>query len=173
VYVAIQRAWLNGTGDTDGVNTKLGRYDVASGAWGFVHYPLEPVVGGEWIGLSELTLLPDGKFAVVERDKGWGPSTGPNAELKALYAVDLASAPFRPFDHAGGLVTIAKMLLRDVVPDLAANSVWTPEKLEGFAIGADGRAYVVTDNDGVQGSGATDIYPGETVFLDLGPWTDL
>ncbi len=41
VYAAIQRAWP-AAGDTDKVNTKIGRYDVASGTWGFVHYPLQP-----------------------------------------------------------------------------------------------------------------------------------
>jgi Esterase-like activity of phytase len=118
---------------------------------------------GDWIGLSEITLLPDGDFAVIERDKGWGPTTGFNAELKALYRVDLGGAEFRAFDDPNGLVTLEKSLLRDLLPDLEANSIWTPEKVEGFALGADGRAYVVTDNDGL--SSAT----GETLFLELGP----
>lgn len=162
VYVAIQRAWPD-EGDIDEVNTKIGRYDAATGTWGFVHYPLQPEGDGDWIGLSELTTLPSGAFAVIERDKGWGPSTGFNAELKAIYGIDLAGAEFRAFDDPAGLVTIEKVLLRDVLPDLAANSIWTTEKLEGLAISADNRVYVVTDNDGV------DDAPGETVFLDLGP----
>ncbi|MEQ9003759.1 MAG: esterase-like activity of phytase family protein [Pseudomonadales bacterium] len=167
VYVVIQRAWLNGTGDTDQVNTKIGRYDVATGAWTFVHYPLEPQGGGDWIGLSELTLLPDGSFAVIERDKGWGPSTGFNAELKAIFQVDLAAADFRALDlaaPAAGLVTIDKTLLRDVLPVLARRSIWTAEKLEGFAVATDGRAYAVTDNDGI------DDATGETVFLRFRTW---
>jgi hypothetical protein len=161
VYVAIQRAWPN-EGDTDGVNTKIGRYDVATGTWGFVHYPLQPVGQGDWIGLSELTALPDGTFAVIERDKGWGPSTGFNAELKALFRVDLAGAEFRAFDDASGLVTIGKSLVANLLPQIAARSIWTAEKLEGFAVAADGRTYAVTDNDGV------DDATGETVFLRLG-----
>ncbi len=48
---------------TDKVETKIGRYDAATGTWGFVHYPLEPEPDGGWIGLSELTRLPDGTFA--------------------------------------------------------------------------------------------------------------
>jgi hypothetical protein len=161
VYVAIQRAWPN-EGDTDAVNTKIGRYDVATQQWTFVHYPLEPLGGGDWIGLSELTLLPDGSFAVIERDKGWGPTTGFNAELKSLYRVELKDKHFRPYDDPNGLVTMAKKPLRKLVKSIAQNSVWTAEKLEGFAMAADGRAYVVTDNDGV------DEATGETVFLDLG-----
>jgi hypothetical protein len=163
VYVAIQRAWPD-EGDTDGVNTKIGRYDVATGTWAFVHYPLQAEGNGGWIGLSELTLLPDGTFAVIERDKGWGPTTGPNAELKAVYGVDLETAEFRSHDDPSGLVTITKSLLRDALPDLEANSIWTAEKLEGLAVTADGQVYVVTDNDGL------DDAPGETVFLGLGSW---
>lgn len=163
VYVAIQRAWPD-EGDTDEVNTKIGRYEVATGAWGFVHYPLEPEAGGDWIGLSELTPLPDGTFAVIERDKGWGPTTGFNAELKAVFGVDLGSADFRAHDDPAGLVTISKTLLIDLLPALEDASIWTAEKLEGLAIAADGTMYAVTDNDGV------DDAPGETLFLDLGNW---
>lgn len=159
VYVAIQRAWPD-EGDTDKVNTKIGRFDVAAGEWGFVHYPLEAEGNGGWIGLSDLTPLPNGNFAIIERDKGWGPSTGLNAELKALFEVDLASADFRPYGDE--LVTIDKHLFLDVLPALEANSIWTAEKLEGFAVTGDNRMFVVTDNDGV------DDAPGETVFLNLG-----
>ena len=161
--MAIQRAWPNAPGgDTDQVNTKIGRYDVATGTWGFVHYPLEPEGGGDWIGLSELTALPNGNFAVIERDKGWGPTTGPSAELKAVFEIDLANAAFRPFDDVAGLVTIAKSQLLDLLPTMTANSVWTAEKLEGLAVAADGQGYAVTDNDGV------DDATGETLFLRLG-----
>lgn len=165
IYVAIQRAWPNAIGgDEDKVNTKIGRYDVTTGEWAFIHYPLEAQGNGGWIGLSDLTLLPNGKFAVIERDKGWGPSTGLNAELKAIYGIDLASADFRSLEDTNGLVTIEKRLLRDVLPDLEKASIWTSEKLEGLAVSADGNVYTVTDNDGV------DDVPGETVFLDLGQW---
>ena len=161
IYVAIQRAWPN-EGDTDKVNTKIGRYDVTSGVWSFVHYPLEAEGNGGWIGLSELTLLPNGNFAVVERDKGWGTSTAPVAELKSIYGIDLASADFRPYGEE--LVTIEKTLLRNVLPDLEKASIWTAEKLEGMAVTSNGKLYIVTDNDGV------DDATGETVFLNLGNW---
>ncbi|MCP5298500.1 MAG: esterase-like activity of phytase family protein [Chromatiaceae bacterium] len=166
VYVVIQRAWPN-EGDTDKVNTKIGRYDVAAGTWSFVHYPLEAEGDGDWIGLSGITAMPNGRFWVIERDKGWGPSTPPNAELKAIFEVDLASAEFRPYvqplpGEEADLVTLDKTLIRNLVSDIAANSIWTAEKLEGFAVSADERLYAVTDNDGVDDS------PGETVFLDLG-----
>ncbi|MEL6983874.1 MAG: esterase-like activity of phytase family protein, partial [Actinomycetota bacterium] len=163
VYVAIQRAWPD-EGDTDEVNTKIGRYDTTTGTWGFVHYPLEAEGQGDWIGLSELTVLPDGSFAVIERDKGWGPTTGFIAELKAVYGVDLAAAEFRAFDDPAGLVTIDKTLLADLLDELEAASVFTNEKLEGLAVTADGQVYAATDNDGV------DDVPGDTVLLRLGDW---
>ena len=50
---------------------------------------------------------------------------------------------------------VGKTLLIDVLPELEKNSIWTAEKLEGFAVAADGEIYVVTDNDGV------DDAPGE------------
>jgi hypothetical protein len=122
VYTAIQRAWPDGV-DVDGENTKIGRYDEANDEWTFVHYPLQPEGDGGWIGLSELTLLPDGTFAVIERDKGWGSSTSSSAELKAIYGVDLENADFRAYDDPNGLVTISKTLLHDVLPDMAAVSI--------------------------------------------------
>jgi hypothetical protein len=163
VYVAIQRAWP-ASGDVDEAATKIGRLDTATGEWTFVLYPLEPEGGGDWIGLSELTLLPDGTFAVIERDKGWGPTTGFVAELKAVFGVDLAAADFRALDDPAGLATLDKGLLRDLVPDLEANSIFTPEKVEGLTVARDGQVYVVTDNDGVDDS------TGETIFLRLGDW---
>lgn len=164
VYVVIQRAWPD-EGDMDKVHTKIGRLDVTTGEWTFVYYPLQAEGEGGWIGLSELTALPDGRFAVIERDKGWGPSTGLNAELKAIYGIDLSTADFRSLDDPAGLVTIDKALLRDALPDLEANSIWTAEKLEGMAVSADGQLYLATDNDGV------DDATGETLFLKLGDWT--
>lgn len=162
VYVAIQRAWPD-AGDTDEVNTKIGRYDVAKAEWTFVHYPLEPEGEGDWIGLSDLTPMPDGTFAVIERDKGWGPSTGFNAELKAVYWIDLYRADFRPYiEGEDNLVTIEKCLLIDVLPKMERRSIWTAEKLEGFAINKYGKTFFVTDNDGV------DDAPGETLFFSMG-----
>jgi hypothetical protein len=115
--------------------------------------------------------MPDGSFWVIERDKGWGDSTPPNAELKALFRVDLATADFRPYVQpatgtAADLVTVEKTLVRNLVDEITANSIWTAEKLEGFAVNAEGRLFAVTDNDGV------DDAPGETVFLRLGKLED-
>jgi hypothetical protein len=158
IYVAIQRAWPE-EGDRDGLETKIGRYDVAGNSWGFAHYPLEPEGAGGWIGLSGITAHA-GQLYVIERDKGWGNSSPPNAELKAIFRIDPTSVAFKPLGQP--LDTLAKTLVANLTAAIAAQSIWTAEKLEGFAIAADGQTYAVTDNDGI------DDAPGETVFLRLG-----
>lgn len=157
VYAPIQRPWED---DADGT-VRIARYEVATGEWAFVSYALDDVESpnGGWVGLSELTLLPDGTFAVLERDN----QLGGDARIKRLYGVDLESAEFRPADETP--IVVDKTLLRDTLPDLEAASIWTPDKLEGVAVSGEGHVYIVTDNDGLDGN------LGETVFLDLGPWT--
>ncbi len=141
---------------------KIGRYEVATGQWTFVSYPLDPVPAGiaPWVGLSELTLLPNGKFAVIERDN----QLGAEASIKRVYGVDLKSANFQPFVVGTALPVVTKTLLTDVLDELRANSVYTPDKLEGLAVGGRGDVYIVTDNDGLDDS------VGQTVFLNLGPF---
>ena len=109
------------------------------------------------VGLSEITALPDGSFAIIERDNQLGPA----AQVKRIYRVELADADFRPF--GSDLVTVDKTLLRDLLKTLEANSIWTPDKPEGLAVSPkDGFAHVITDNDGL------DDALGQTLFLELG-----
>lgn len=153
VWVAIQREWAD---DPAGL-VKIGRYDVAAGEWTFAHYPLDAVesAAGGWVGLSELTLLDDGRFAVIERDNQLGSS----AAIKRIYVIDPASVEFAPFGTE--LPVLAKELLLDALPALDAASITIPDKLEGLALTADGTMWAVTDNDGV------DENYGETVFISL------
>ena len=158
VYAVIQREWAS---DAAGF-VKIGRYEVATGQWTFVSYGLDAVPAGiaPWVGLSELTLLPNGKFAVIERDN----QLGAEASLKKIYGVDLKSADFQPFVSGTPLPVVAKTQLTDVLDELRSNSVYMPDKLEGLAVGARGDVYLVTDNDGLDES------VGQTVFLELGPY---
>jgi hypothetical protein len=153
VYVAVQREWAD---DAAGF-TKIGRYDVASGKWTFASYPLDEVESpnGGWVGLSELTLLRDGRLAVVERDN----QLGLEARIKRVYAIDPGDVTFAA--HGSTLPVLAKTLLRDILPALDAASISVPDKVEGLGITRNGRAYVVTDNDGV------DENYGETVFIPV------
>ena len=154
VYAVIQREWAD---DAPGF-VKLARYEVAAKRWTFARYPLDPVESpaGGWVGLSEITLLADGRTAaIVERDD----RIASEARVKRLYKVDLRSVDWRP--HGQSLDTVRKRLLRDVIDDLDGRSITVPDKLEGTGLTADGRLFLATDNDGVE-----DNY-GETLFFRL------
>ena len=159
IYTVIQRPWADDAAGT----TKIGRLDIATGEWTFVNYALDAVASpaGGWVGLSEITLLPDGSVAIIERDN----QLGEDARIKRVYGVELADVDFR--SHGESLVTVPKVLLRDVLGDLADAGVLTPDKLEGLAVDADGDVFVVTDNDGL------DDALGQTLFLGLGPAAQL
>ena len=149
VYVVMQDA---GSDDVvDGLRyAKVGRYDVASGAWGFARYPLPVAPGGAEVGLSEIAAVGGGTFAVVERDD----QSGSAARLKQVWTVDLDGVSFAP---AGGeLPVLAKTPARNLLgPDgrsgevgLPESGPWRQEKLEGLAKAEDGTWYAVNDNDG-------------------------
>lgn len=134
-------------------STRVWTYAPATGAWSHVPYELEPVPArAAWVGLSEIVTLPDGSFGFIERDN----LTGDFSQLKWLTRVDL-SAP----------VTRAAKSRFDLLPPLRNGNGWIGDKPEGFTVARDGRAYVVTDNDGVDESS------GETNLLRLGDWRSL
>ncbi|MFT4233471.1 MAG: esterase-like activity of phytase family protein [Microbacterium sp.] len=148
VYVALQRP-LDGED-----RARIGRYDVASGEWSWLTYPLETTdVDGDWLGLSEITAVDADTLAVIERDK----LNGPDAAVKRIYTMEVPSSPTED-----SVTPVDKTLALDVLPALEAFNGWTQEKLEGFTIAADGQLYGVTDNDGLEDA------TGETQFLRLG-----
>lgn len=132
------------------------------GEWKFFYYPLDAVESpaGGWVGLSEITALGDGRFAVVERDN----QSGPDTRIKRVYEIDLSGVT--PAAEGGTFPLLSKTLAIDVLPAMQAGKGWVHDKLEGLARTADGTVYVVTDNDGVDDS------TGETQFLDLGKALD-
>jgi sugar lactone lactonase YvrE len=156
VWVAFQREWAD---DPVG-RVKLGRYDVEAGVWTFAHYPLDPATSpnGGWVGLSELTLLPGGKLAIVERDN----QIALDARIKRVYEVDPATKTW--VAHADPqttpLPTLTKTLRRDLLAELDDASISVPDKLEGLGLTKDGSVYAATDNDGL------DLNYGETLFFE-------
>jgi Esterase-like activity of phytase len=155
VYVAIQGRWSQ-SGDPANA-TKIGRYDVGTDTWTFALYPLETVPGAT-VGLSEITILPDGHTAaIVERDN----QIGLNAQLKRIYGIDLDEVEWKSFDSPP-LDVFDKTLLNDVLAELDERSISVPDKLEGVGITSDERVFLATDNDGV------DANYGETLFFSLG-----
>jgi len=155
VWLAVQRPWQ---GDAPG-HVKLLRYEVATGAWTQLHYPLGASPAG-WMGLSEITALSPDRFVVIERNNQWGAPA-----VKRLYEVSIAGLTPAAIG-AATVPVVTKRLLRDLVPDLAATGGTILEKVEGFTVDAAGQAFVVTDNDGVQS------VSGETQFLRLGRITN-
>ncbi|WP_297108869.1 esterase-like activity of phytase family protein [uncultured Devosia sp.] len=151
LWIAIQREWKN---DAKGT-VKLVSYNIASGEWGAVNYPLEAPAEGAWVGLSEITAHGDLVY-VVERDN----QIGEKAQLKALYSVPVSELV--PGELGGELPTVTKTLVRDFIPDLTSTGGYVLDKVEGFAIDASGEGFVVTDNDGVDDSS------GETMFWSIG-----
>ena len=198
VYAAIQRPlWkdpeVKPLEALEGDNTvRIGRYSTTDKKWEWFSYELDSTdKDGDWIGLSELTVVDKNTLAVIERDK----QNGPNAAIKRIMKVTLpdgaeaggavetdsadeapiagsGTAPGADGSGSGGAAGAAeegakpqkvkKAVAVDVLPKLQALNGWTQEKLEGFTIAADGEAYAVTDND------ALDDATGETVFLRLG-----
>ncbi|PYC65791.1 alkaline phosphatase [Micromonospora arborensis] len=149
VWVAVQRELST---DPAGI-VRLGRYDVTAGTWSWFGYQLgATTVPGDWMGLSEITVVGD-RLAVIERDK----LNGPAATVKRIYTVPLPGAA-----ATGPLTVLPKTLAVDVLPALRNTNGWTQEKLEGLTVAGNGEVYAVTDNDAVQDA------TGETVLLRLG-----
>ncbi|MBB3952115.1 esterase-like activity of phytase family protein [Aureimonas jatrophae] len=148
LWVAVQRPWKDDPKNT----TKLLSYDPAAKTWGAVRYPLETASGeGGWVGLSEIAIHGDHAY-LIERDNRVGEA----ARLKSVTRVALAD--LKPAPLGGELPTVRKEVVRDLRPDLANSGGYIVDKVEGLAIDAQGRGYVVTDNDG------TDDSSGETHF---------
>ncbi len=170
VFVAQQRGWDYTTADCEakdddpaGVNmgeptdTRIWIYEPTTGTWSSVAWALEPVpANASWVGLSEITRLPNGEFLLIERDN----RTGDFAQLKTVVKVDLLG-------DADGRIDRADKEVLDILPVLREGNGWITDKPEGLAVGADGSVFLVTDNDGV------DDWSGETTFVNLGKYSRL
>jgi hypothetical protein len=154
VYVAFQREWL---GDSSN-HVRIGRYDTNTGEWAFYYYPIDTPTSpnGGWVGLSEITALGDGNFAVIERDN----QAGTDARIKKIYEFSVKGIEPKP--QGEDFPVLAKSEVRDLIPDLKADNGPVLEKVEGFMVAADGKAFIVTDNDGGEDSS------GETQLIHLG-----
>ena len=150
LWMAVQREW----GTDEKGTVKLVSYNPKSKEWGAVHYPLDKTKDG-WVGLSEITAHGDYVY-IVERDN----QIGDKAKLKKLYRV--AIADMKPAKIGGDLPLVKKEEAHDFLPDLKAQTNgYVVDKLEGFTFDKSGKAYAVTDNDGVDDSS------GETLFFPV------
>jgi len=151
IWIAIQREWAD---DENGF-VKLVSYNTDSKEWGAVRYPLEAAPEGGWVGLSEISAHGDYAY-IIERDN----QIADKAALKAIYRVPVSELVGA--ELGGELPLVTKELVRDLVPDLRANNGYVVDKVESFAIDAEGTGFVITDNDGVDDSS------GETFFWSIG-----
>lgn len=150
LWMAIQREWKD---DPKG-QVKLLSYKPKSKEWAAVRYPLEKTEKG-WVGLSEITARGDYLY-IIERDN----LIGDNAKLKKLYRV--AIADLKPAKLGGELPLVTKQEVHDFLSDLKnATNGYVVDKLEGFAFDKSGKAFAITDNDGVDDSS------GETLFFPV------
>ncbi len=159
VVVAFQRAWE----DDPENNAKLGLYSPASGEWSFLLYPLEVPKSprGGWVGLSEISALGDGRFAVIERDN----QPGDYAVIKTVRVISLDGV--EPAPAGSELSVVEKGASVDLLTAMTATRGWISDKPEGLVVLEDGRVFMVTDNDGV------DDAHGETTFVMLGTVDEL
>ena len=150
LWMAMQREWKD---DEKGF-VKLVSYNPKSKEWGAVSYQLDKSDNG-WVGLSEITAHGDQVY-IVERDNQIGDA----AKIKKLYSV--AAADLKAAKIGEKLPVVAKTEVHDFLPDLkSATNGYVVDKLEGFAFDVAGKAFAVTDNDGVDDSS------GETLFFPV------
>jgi hypothetical protein len=132
--------------------TRLWLYDPGTREWGHINWELAPrPANALWVGLSEVSETLWGDYILIERDN----RTGTFGQLKTLAKIDR-------HDAADGIIRRGEKDVFDLKPALTSTNGWITDKPEGVAVTLDGRTFVVTDNDGVDG------WAGETWFLPLG-----
>ncbi|MDD2868401.1 esterase-like activity of phytase family protein [Neomegalonema sp.] len=152
LWIAIQREW----GDDPKGFVKLVSYDPATKEWGAVRYPLAAPTSG-WVGLSEIATRGDYVY-LLERDN----LIGDKAATKVVTRVPVSE--LNPAPLGGELPVVSREVVRDLLPDLLSNGGYVLDKVEGLTFDAEGTAWIVTDNDGVDDSS------GETMLIRV---TDL
>ncbi len=116
-------------------------------------YPLEAPPEGGWVGLSEITAHGDYAY-IVERDN----QIGDKAKLKQVTRVPVADLEPGKLGEANCRWSPRKWSATWFPISGPAMAMWST-RWKAFAITADGTAYAITDNDGVDDSS------GETHLL--------
>ena len=151
LWIALQRDWADDADDM----VKLVAYDLATKDWGAVLYERTAPATG-WVGLSEIVAHGDFVY-LIERDDQIGEA----AVTKLITRVPLSQMVAAPL--GGELPVVSHETVLDLIPTLASTGGYVLDKIEGLAFDAEGNAWIVTDNDGVDDSS------GETMLVNLGP----
>jgi hypothetical protein len=144
LLAAIQREYADDAVLEGTRYARIARYDLQNRIWDFFLYPLDdPRSPDAWVGLSEITALPDGRFAVIERDNQLAGS----ARVKKVYAFSLDGVQ----SHAGlvndGTILSGKIVQKAELVDIL-DATLPYEKVEGLAIDPAGDFWLAIDNDG-------------------------
>lgn len=150
LWMPVQRSWKH---DAEG-EVKLVAYNTQSKEWGGVRYKLDAPAEKGWVGLSDIEIH-NGFAYIIERDN----QIGQKAAIKKIYRV--AMNQMTPAELGGALPLVEKQEVRDLLTDLKSLNGYVVDKVEGLAIDSTGKAYLVTDNDGVDDSS------GETLFFTV------
>jgi hypothetical protein len=183
IYAAQQRGWNftqtlasgldcntidDDPNDLDGAEptwTRIWVYEfdpaTQTGTWlPHIPYQFQPKpADAAWIGLSEITYTPEG-WILIERDNLTGSFPTPAGAATPNNYKTLVRIPLDP--GSDGFYASDDKSIFDLRPSLLATNGYVTDKPEGVGVLSDGDLYVVTDNDGVDGSS------GETWFLRLG-----
>jgi hypothetical protein len=86
LLAAIQREYADDEANGDTLYTRIARYDLVNATWEFFLHSLDSAPNEDaWIGLSEITNLGGGRYAVIERNNQFGGA----AEVKKIYSFSL------------------------------------------------------------------------------------
>lgn len=147
LVVAIQRPFTGEAPSSGATHTRIGKYDLRTGAWSFYAYPLF-VSASATIGLSEITLLNTNQFgedvyAVIERDNRYGARATFKRVYKFILPTASCAAGATITDCATSGALISKTLFEDILEQF-----FPYEKVESLAITRHGDVWVGLDNDG-------------------------
>ncbi len=145
VAVVFQRSWKD---DPRG-QVKIGQYWPASERWQFYRYQLDKAKG---VGLSAISFLTDGSAIVLERDN----KPFFKAKFKRLYQIHLPEHVEN--QGSGSYPLLGKTLISDILTHYSL-TCGTNGKLEGLAVKADGRIYLIADDDGKANAELLSIKP--------------
>lgn len=150
-YAAIQREFT-GEFATGTKYARIARYDLQQlqnptvpqnglrfgGDWQFFYIAFDSNDPVNWPGLSEITTVGNGRFLVIERDKG----VGAGSLLKKVYGFNLNGLTPDTDGVPDASDTVTKVLVRDVVDEFSPY-----EKIEGIGVSY-GMLWIGLDNDG-------------------------